>query len=97
MPKNGYFTMNKETVKKMLSGEIVTETEYNQLLVDYIKHEKNIDVPVEELVMIKQLIHQGLFNMHQVLERCAKITNLQIERLVNLKNNTVIKTFVYEL
>ena len=88
--------MNKNVIKRILLGEKISEKEYNELLVDYIKETKNSDVTPEQLVVIKTLIHQGVFNMSYVLEEAARMTNLQIDKLIDMNSGTIIKIFVYE-
>lgn len=88
--------MNKNVIKRILLGEKISEKEYNELLVDYIKETNNSDVTPEQLAVIKTLIHQGVFNMSYVLEEAARMTNLQIDKLIDMNSGTIIKIFVYE-
>ena len=89
--------MNKEVVRKAILGQNISEREYNEFLVDYVKETINKDLSLEDMNIIKTLISQGVFNISFALEKAAFILKLQITRLIDLSNNNVIKVFIDDL
>ena len=83
--------MNKEVVKKAILGQNISEKEYNEFLNDYVKETINKDLTLEDMNVIKTLISQGVFDISFALEKAASILKLQITKLIDLKNNNIIK------
>lgn len=88
--------MIKDTVIKLYKNQPVNDLEMNELLVDYIVKEKGKEPTKSELDQIRNLVYSRIFGLEQLLAKYKKELKLQVETLVNLKTNSIIKTNVYE-
>lgn len=87
--------MIKETIIKLIKRQNVTDAEINTLLAEYVNKKKGAYPTTEQLAEIKTLVYNRLFGLEPVIEHYTKEFNLQVETLVDLKTNNILKIEVY--
>lgn len=87
--------MNKETVKKLLKGEKISQEAMINFIFDYVKQEKNIEPTPQQITGIIQAINMGVFTLDNAIEKVTKQLGLEVVKILNT-SGIVTKINIYE-
>lgn len=88
--------MNKETVIKFYNNEPLSDPEIVEFLHDYLEEIEHRPHQSQELVGILTMVRQGVFQIHDAMERSANSLGYVVDKLTN-KQGQVIKLILREL
>lgn len=84
-------------IRKIIREVGITEEELNKFIVGYVEKTKNVVLDASQLLSIKELIENGMFNIRFAAKKYALLLNYQPYELINLKTGLIIISDIYEL
>lgn len=79
----------KEVVLKFYNNQPITDQELVDFLVWFLENVEKKAFHSQEVIQIAQLVKQGIFQIHEAMERSTSILGLQLYKVFNKQGQLI--------
>lgn len=88
--------MYKKILKKLLKNESVSDKEFAEFIVEYIKTKNKPEPTRKQLETIMKLAFSSQLDIDYIINEAAKDANLQVVKVKDLNSGNILKIDIYE-